>query len=476
MNKQEIIDSLKNLGLQEGDIVLLHSSYLSLGPIEGGPETLVNAFLELLGPSGTLLVPVFGALGIVTEVVRNHPQAVISSAPVGTLAGIGAKARDICADHWQADTVHGENTPFLKMAELGGYVCLLGVDQDRNTTLHSVEALLHLPYLGTVTRTFVTPNGESLTKTWKYYPGPHRDFIGLDRHFRDFGILTEGDVGQARVRLIRAQAMLEIAAELGGQNPAFALCDNPNCPDCVRQRAALFTARIATHERFQLAAASRLAGRYLPEIIENLQRAGLKAVELDFLQGRPAASLNADALTDTVRQLHEAGIGVSALRPQVMPADPERLLKAAAQAGITRLVLPLSTADQSVLQAQTAGFIVALANNVQCAETARQQLAALPSCGFAFNPAAFVSVDEHPFGQSWRIGRFIKTIAQLDVIDATWTGEYTALARGHAEIKELISILRCQNFTGWLVLGGGGIYPGTLTQAVNHFQHLLDTM
>lgn len=476
MNKREIIDSLKNLGLQEGDIVLLHSSFLSIGPVEGGPETLVNAFLDLLGPSGTLLVPVFGALGIVTEVVRNHPQAVISSAPVGTLAGIGAKAREICADHWQAETAHGENTPFLKMAEAGGYICLLGVDQDRNTTLHSVEALLRLPYLGTATRTFVTPDGESLTKTWNYYPGPHRDFIGLDRHFRDFGILTEGCLGQARIRLIRAQSMLEVAAELGGQNPAFALCDNPNCPDCVRQRAALFSARIATHERFQLAASSRLAGRYLPEIIENLQRTGLKAVELDFLQGRPAASLDAQALTETARQLNEAGLAISALRLQVVPADLDRLLKAASQAAITRLVLPLSTAAQDVLQAQTAGFTIALANNVQTAETARQQLAALPRCGFAFNPAAFVGANEHPFGHAWRVGRFIRTIAQLDVIDATWTGEYTALARGHGEIKELVSILRCQNFAGWLVLGGGGIYPGTLTQAVNHFQHLLDTM
>ena len=72
MTKQEIIAALQEMGLKNGDKVLLHSSLLSLGEVEGGPDAVIDAFLELLGSEGTLLVPVFGALGILTETLKKQ--------------------------------------------------------------------------------------------------------------------------------------------------------------------------------------------------------------------------------------------------------------------------------------------------------------------------------------------------------------------------------------------------------------------
>ena len=142
MTKQEIIAGLQEMGLKQGDKVLLHSSLLSLGQVDGGPDAVIDAFLEVLGKEGTLLVPVFGALGILTETLKKRPGAVISPCPVGTLAALGADAEALCHDHWKADTAHGADTPFTRLIEMDGYVCLMGVDQDRNTSLHGVEALL----------------------------------------------------------------------------------------------------------------------------------------------------------------------------------------------------------------------------------------------------------------------------------------------------------------------------------------------
>ena len=96
--------------------------------------------------------------------------------------------------------------------------------------------------------------------------------------------------------------------------------------------------------------------------------------------------------------------------------------------------------------------------------------------GFVFNPANFVLAGEMPFLQSWKLGRFIKTARQLDLVDMLWDGTPAALAGGNAEVKELISIVRCHNFDGFMTLGGGGSYPGTLTEAVANFTELLDTM
>ena len=42
LTKANVIDALKELGLKEGDICLFHSSYKSLGEIEGGAETVIQ--------------------------------------------------------------------------------------------------------------------------------------------------------------------------------------------------------------------------------------------------------------------------------------------------------------------------------------------------------------------------------------------------------------------------------------------------
>ena len=92
MTKQEIINGLSSLGLKKGDLVLLHSSLYSLGHVEGGPDAVIDAFLETIGSEGTLLVPVFGDLGILTTTLKNRPGAVVSPCPVGTVAALGKDA------------------------------------------------------------------------------------------------------------------------------------------------------------------------------------------------------------------------------------------------------------------------------------------------------------------------------------------------------------------------------------------------
>ena len=126
MNKKEIKQGLQALGLKQGDIVLLHSSLSSMGNVEGGAETVADAFLETLGKAGTLIVPVFGNLGILTDIVKSRTDAVLSDCPKGTVAAIGADARKICIDHCKADTVHGEGSPYLKIAGIGGFLGIVG--------------------------------------------------------------------------------------------------------------------------------------------------------------------------------------------------------------------------------------------------------------------------------------------------------------------------------------------------------------
>ena len=122
---------------------------------------------------------------------------------------------------------------------------------------------------------------------------------------------------------------------------------------------------------------------------------------------------------------------------------------------------------------------VSFVNLCQTSLSAKEQMIAYAKkfdCDLTFNNANFVLAGEMPFLQSYRTGHFIKFMNQLDLIDCKWDGEATSLAFGNGEIKELISILRCHNFSGFFCLGGGMSYPGSLEDAVNDFRNLLAAM
>jgi len=479
VTREQIETALRRLGLGEGDIVLLHSSLASLGRVDGGAETVIDAFLGVLGREGTLVVPTFGALGTITEALKQRPDAVRSIHPKASVAAVGAAAEAVCRDHWKAELAHGPDTPYQRLADMGGYVCLLGVDQDRNTTLHTVEELLRMPYLSTTQEvTFDTPEGPT-SRSWPYFPGPHRDFIGLDRALREAGKVRLSHIGSAVVRLMKSADLIEACLAVGRHDPAFVLCDNPACADCIAQRAALRRARYAT-EFFHLAAASSLAGRHADAIAEACHTAGIDLVELDALRGMPLSAVPTATLARAVTALREQGVQVSALRLSGVGDAFTRVLAAAAELAVPRLVMPLS--DRA---AHFAGQ--ALERNVQLSFTNRALMndvvgdillglrtRGLPA-NLTFNPAEFAAVGEKPFLTSYR-NRLRRFTDQLDLEDGLFDGTPTPLARGNGEVKELLSIFRCCSFSGLVVLGPRNRCAGGLPEAAAACDRLLDSM
>jgi len=468
MDKTDIKQCLSEFGLKNGDVVIVHSSLASIGHVEGGADTLVDAFLETIGNEGTLVAPVFGNLGIFTHTLKNRPEAVVSDCPLGTVAAIGADAEFICRDHWKADTAHGHDTPYLKISGLGGYVCLLGVDQDRNTSLHSVEALLELPYLESKKAKLENDN----EKSFKYYPGPHRDFIGIDHVMRENGKIKTGKIGNAVVRLMKSKDLIDTFTALGSKNPAFCLCDNKNCADCVKQRAAIRKDRLL-QEDFKLSIAASIAGRYIPEMIDNLKAAGVDYVELDIIQGKPAHMFPADKLKKAVKEFAESDIKISALRLPAIPADFKKALELLKTVSIDNLIMPLSAnADDFLKQAASAKINISF-NNLGMSGLYTARIISKLKTNFVFSPAEFAKVGEKPFLQSFRQGKFGKYISQLDIEDALFDGTPTTLANGNSEIKELISILSCASFPGFMTISGKNKSLGKVKDLVEDFLRLL---
>ena len=71
---------LRELGVRQGDAVMVHAAFSRVGPVLGGPDTLVDALLDAVGPDGPVLsyqdwelaVDVWDEHGKVRVELRGH--------------------------------------------------------------------------------------------------------------------------------------------------------------------------------------------------------------------------------------------------------------------------------------------------------------------------------------------------------------------------------------------------------------------
>ncbi len=253
LTRADIVAGLQALGLAVGDRVLVHSSLSALGRVEGGAETVIDALLEAVGSAGLVVVPTFGgrqpfdrrrtptSLGQIPDKFWRRAEAVRSLHPSHSVAAIGQGAAELIADHEQAPTAYGEGTPYHRLATSGGKVLFIGVDQDRNTTLHTAEALAGAAYLQNIESSYVADNGEVVALHIAAMAGPHRNFLAMDVLFSEWGVMQVGCIGRAVCQLMDGAAML---------------CDNPACADCVTQRKILGLSPLSDRDFLALGAVS----------------------------------------------------------------------------------------------------------------------------------------------------------------------------------------------------------------------------
>ena len=183
VTRSRVVHDLKTLGVEPGQVVMLHASVKAVGWVVGGPDVILHALREVLGPDGTLMMyvgwedgtyemgswpeakrrayleecPPFdpatsrAVMGwsILTEYLRATPGACRSANPEASMAAIGAKAAWLTADH-PLDYGFGRGSPLEKLCEAGGKVLLLGSPLDAVTALHYAEALADVPGKRTV--------------------------------------------------------------------------------------------------------------------------------------------------------------------------------------------------------------------------------------------------------------------------------------------------------------------------------------
>lgn len=55
--KEEIVQKLREVGLERGDAVMVHTSLKRMGYVCGGAQTVIEALMEVVGENGTIMMP-----------------------------------------------------------------------------------------------------------------------------------------------------------------------------------------------------------------------------------------------------------------------------------------------------------------------------------------------------------------------------------------------------------------------------------
>ena len=229
---------LKVLGLQAGNIVLVHSSFKSLGISD--PEEIIGALLDVLGPPGTLLMPALtymqqppnlhdtrsapSCVGFLTEYFRTRPGTVRSLHPTHSVCAVGGQVQEMLGQHWRDITPCGVFSPFNRLIQRGGKILMIGCGLRPNTTMHAVEEYTWPPYLFGPAREYTLTNqdGNVFRKTYIRH-----GFKGYrQRYDRMAGLLNEADlrtgpVGNASCHLIDASALHRVGVQKLQENPLF---------------------------------------------------------------------------------------------------------------------------------------------------------------------------------------------------------------------------------------------------------------
>ncbi len=168
---ETLAQDFQNLGVQQADVIWMHSSFKSLGQVEGGAREVVTALEDAVGSDGLILMPSFhlvdwddrpktwdirkspSTVGWLTEFFRLMPGTHRSDHCSHSSAARGKGAKEFVADHMKREGLRsrwdrgrwgrafGTGSPMMKAYERGGKIVMLGVDYDSSTYVHVAECM-----------------------------------------------------------------------------------------------------------------------------------------------------------------------------------------------------------------------------------------------------------------------------------------------------------------------------------------------
>jgi aminoglycoside N3'-acetyltransferase len=250
LSRSEVADQLRALGVRPGGVLLVHTSFRAIRPIEDGPLGLIDALRAALGPDGTLVMPSWTGddevpfdaaatpaaedLGATADLFWRQP-GVVRSDHLQAFAAIGPLAEAIVNTPLPLPP-HIPDSPVGRVHDLDGQVLLLGVGHEADTSLHLAELIARVPY-GVPRSCMVMRDGRRVRIDYVENDHCCQRFVLADDWLQAKGLQAVGPVGRGTARLARARDIVALAVEAMVREPTvFLHPPDEGCADCDEAR------------------------------------------------------------------------------------------------------------------------------------------------------------------------------------------------------------------------------------------------
>lgn len=267
--KTDLKEDLKALGINQRGTLLVHSSYKSIGEVDGGPDTVLDSLSEYM-EGGLLVLPTHtwsyineknpefhvedspSCVGHLTERFRKREGVVRSWHPTHSVAALGKDAVDFTQGDEKFDTPCARGSAWGKLLDREAQIMLLGVDLRRNTFIHGIEEWVDIPGRLTDTRESLVTVLEDGTKisvpSRRHTATPWSEhFWKVDDYLVKLGAMRIGKFGDAEVRVCDTVKLTEVITEMLSVDPEL-FSDNEPLTSEFKQA---FDERWAQREGFE---------------------------------------------------------------------------------------------------------------------------------------------------------------------------------------------------------------------------------
>lgn len=230
ITQAEIETGLIKLGVKSGMILAVHCSLKSFGQVEGGAISVIDAVKNIMGSSGTILMPSFRispapplsetdkklgitskikilrdenektAMGVVSDTFRTMPDVVTGEGLFRVSAWGNEAEKHACAE-------------FKYLIASNGYALLLGVDIYAMSAMHYVEDALPVEIKSKFApseeaRAFY-PESEWLIEAWTPC-AKIKPWHVIQKRAYEKGYITDITIGNAKCMLVKVKDTVEL--------------------------------------------------------------------------------------------------------------------------------------------------------------------------------------------------------------------------------------------------------------------------
>lgn len=250
--KQNLLNDIRQFGINPKGTLLIHSSMKAIGEVEGGADTVLDAWCEYM-KDGLLIFPthtwaqingrysVFdvrrepACVGILPNLFRQRPGVMRSLHPTHSVAALGTDAADYLQGEETRTTPCPRDGCWGKLYDRNASILFLGCSLRSNTFIHGVEEWNRIPDRideNTQHLEILDQNGHSFAVEMHRHhcsrsSDPSEHYDKLQKPFEKHGAISYGKFGDAPCILGNAVKMVDLTSCLLQKNPDLFADDLP---------------------------------------------------------------------------------------------------------------------------------------------------------------------------------------------------------------------------------------------------------